>query len=90
MGLCTKLYLVALIRVQNGWNRVVVEKPFGKDLQSSDELSRDLGGLFEEEQLYRIDHYLGTHRLLFDLSIVVTPIIRKGDGAKLNGGALWK
>ncbi|XP_058873437.1 glucose-6-phosphate 1-dehydrogenase-like isoform X1 [Acipenser ruthenus] len=42
-----------------GWNRVIVEKPFGKDLQSSDQLSNHLSSLFKEEQIYRIDHYLG-------------------------------
>jgi glucose-6-phosphate 1-dehydrogenase len=42
-----------------GWNRLVVEKPFGKDLQSSNELGRALAQLFREDQLYRIDHYLG-------------------------------
>ncbi|CAN6238550.1 unnamed protein product [Urochloa humidicola] len=42
-----------------GWTRVIVEKPFGKDLDSAEELSAELGKLFEEEQLYRIDHYLG-------------------------------
>lgn len=38
---------------------MIVEKPFGKDLESSDRLSNHLRGLFTEEQLYRIDHYLG-------------------------------
>lgn len=42
-----------------GWTRVIVEKPFGKDLASSDTLSSELGALFTEDQLYRIDHYLG-------------------------------
>lgn len=42
-----------------GWTRVIVEKPFGKDLDSAEELSTQLGELFEEHQLYRIDHYLG-------------------------------
>uniref|UniRef100_A0A8B9R5T0 Glucose-6-phosphate 1-dehydrogenase n=1 Tax=Astyanax mexicanus TaxID=7994 RepID=A0A8B9R5T0_ASTMX len=42
-----------------GWNRVIVEKPFGRDLQSSEELSAHLSSLFSEEQIYRIDHYLG-------------------------------
>ncbi|KAM8793703.1 glucose-6-phosphate 1-dehydrogenase [Eudromia elegans] len=42
-----------------GWNRVIVEKPFGRDLASSAALSAHLGRLFGEEQLYRIDHYLG-------------------------------
>ncbi|XP_064415298.1 glucose-6-phosphate 1-dehydrogenase isoform X2 [Latimeria chalumnae] len=42
-----------------GWNRVIVEKPFGKDLESSNKLSNHLSSLFKEEQIYRIDHYLG-------------------------------
>lgn len=42
-----------------GWTRIVVEKPFGKDLKSSEELSAQLGELFDEPQIYRIDHYLG-------------------------------
>lgn len=43
----------------NGWIRLVVEKPFGRDLQSSNVMARELGLLFSEEQIYRIDHYLG-------------------------------
>lgn len=45
--------------VCRGWSRVIVEKPFGHDLQSSEELSAHLSALFTEEQIYRIDHYLG-------------------------------
>lgn len=41
------------------WSRVIVEKPFGRDLASSEALSAALGALFREEQVYRIDHYLG-------------------------------
>ncbi len=41
------------------WTRVVVEKPFGEDRRSSDELVRMLAAVFAEDQLYRIDHYLG-------------------------------
>ncbi len=44
---------------EEGWTRVIVEKPFGKDLKTAQELDRMLGNLFEEEQVYRIDHYLG-------------------------------
>ncbi|KAK5863864.1 hypothetical protein PBY51_000859 [Eleginops maclovinus] len=44
---------------KKGWNRVIVEKPFGHDLQSSEELSTHLSSLFTEDQIYRIDHYLG-------------------------------
>ncbi len=45
--------------IDRGWNRVIVEKPFGKDLESSDKLSKHLASLFREEEIYRIDHYLG-------------------------------
>lgn len=41
------------------WSRLIVEKPFGKDLASSEELAKTLGALYPESQLYRIDHYLG-------------------------------
>lgn len=41
------------------FTRVIVEKPFGKDLKSSNELSAHLSKLFLEEEIYRIDHYLG-------------------------------
>ncbi len=44
---------------EEGWTRVVVEKPFGKDLQTAERLDILLGKLFKEEQIYRIDHYLG-------------------------------
>jgi len=39
--------------------RIVVEKPFGHDLNSAHELNKLLKGMFDEEQIYRIDHYLG-------------------------------
>jgi glucose-6-phosphate 1-dehydrogenase len=42
-----------------GWTRVIVEKPFGHDLESARELNRELAAVFHEEQVYRIDHYLG-------------------------------
>ncbi|KAI3854026.1 hypothetical protein MKX03_035396 [Papaver bracteatum] len=42
-----------------GWTRVVIEKPFGKDLDTAEDLSAQLGELFNEKQIYRIDHYLG-------------------------------
>lgn len=43
----------------NGWRRIVVEKPFGHDLQSAQALNDALHHTFEESQIYRIDHYLG-------------------------------
>ncbi len=44
---------------EEGWTRVIVEKPFGKDLATAEALDELLGKLFQEEQIYRIDHYLG-------------------------------
>lgn len=41
------------------FTRVIVEKPFGRDLNSSNELSVHISKLFNEEEIYRIDHYLG-------------------------------
>jgi glucose-6-phosphate 1-dehydrogenase len=42
-----------------GWRKIVVEKPFGHDLQSARELNIQLEEAFDEHQIYRIDHYLG-------------------------------
>ncbi len=42
-----------------GWTRLVIEKPFGRDLQSARELNDLIHKYFEEKQVYRIDHYLG-------------------------------
>mmetsp|Transcript_21329 Transcript_21329/g.36661 ORF Transcript_21329/g.36661 Transcript_21329/m.36661 type:complete len:527 (-) Transcript_21329:244-1824(-) len=44
---------------KRGWNRFILEKPFGHDLASFEELSKSIDGLLKEEQIYRIDHYLG-------------------------------
>jgi glucose-6-phosphate 1-dehydrogenase len=41
------------------WRRVVIEKPFGHDLPSSVELNREITKVLREDQIYRIDHYLG-------------------------------
>uniref|UniRef100_A0A5F8H157 GDH/6PGL endoplasmic bifunctional protein n=1 Tax=Monodelphis domestica TaxID=13616 RepID=A0A5F8H157_MONDO len=41
------------------WLRVVLEKPFGHDRRSAQELSKELGTFFREEEMYRVDHYLG-------------------------------
>jgi glucose-6-phosphate 1-dehydrogenase len=44
---------------EEGFRRVVVEKPFGRDLASAQALNRELHLVLQEEQIYRIDHYLG-------------------------------
>jgi len=41
-----------------GWTRIVIEKPFGRDLQSARSLNRIVRSVFHEKQVYRIDHYL--------------------------------
>ncbi len=43
----------------SSWRRIIVEKPFGRDLKSAKVLNRDLQSIFVEDQIYRIDHYLG-------------------------------
>jgi glucose-6-phosphate 1-dehydrogenase len=42
-----------------GWRRIIIEKPFGHDLTSARELNTRIQAHFQEEQIYRIDHYLG-------------------------------
>jgi len=44
---------------KEGWTRVIIEKPFGRNLQSAIELGRTVDHVFKEDQVYRIDHYLG-------------------------------
>src|SRR5262249_59843744 len=49
-----------LIQETNGaWRRVIIEKPFGRDFDSARALNRDIQSILEEQQIYRIDHYLG-------------------------------
>jgi len=49
-----------LTQAENGtWKRVVIEKPFGQDLASACRLNHDIGQVLKENQIYRIDHYLG-------------------------------
>jgi len=55
-----KLAQAGLTREKDGsWRRVIVEKPFGRDLESARQLNRELRQLLDERQIYRIDHYLG-------------------------------
>jgi glucose-6-phosphate 1-dehydrogenase len=42
-----------------GWTRIVVEKPYGHDLKSAQQLDEEVHKVFTEDQVYRIDHYLG-------------------------------
>ncbi|CAN6574105.1 unnamed protein product [Malus baccata var. baccata] len=53
----------------NGWTRVIVEKPFGRDSESSAELTKCLKQYLAEDQIFRIDHYLGKE-LVENLSVL--------------------
>lgn len=48
---------------EEGWTRILVEKPFGDDLDTARRLDQTLSQLFKEEQIYRIDHYLAKETL---------------------------
>ena len=57
---CEELQKSGLARPQQGrWSRVVIEKPFGHDLASAQELNNTVNSVFPEESVFRIDHYLG-------------------------------
>ena len=48
-----------LNKEENGFRRIIIEKPFGNDLDSSKKLNKVLSAGFNESQIFRIDHYLG-------------------------------
>src|SRR5216110_25091 len=54
-----RLGAAGLNKSRKGWTRIIIEKPFGHDLASARELNRQVAKVFREEQVYRIDHYLG-------------------------------
>ena len=43
----------------SNWTRIIIEKPFGKDLETARNLDKKLAETFEEKQIFRVDHYLG-------------------------------
>lgn len=57
--IATGLHKWGLADEEDGYRRVVIEKPFGMDLDSAKKLNRELQAVLDESQLYRIDHYLG-------------------------------
>ncbi|EIC30882.1 MULTISPECIES: glucose-6-phosphate dehydrogenase [Methylomicrobium] len=54
-----QLSQVNALKQEEGWRRVIIEKPFGYDLESAQVLQSRIGQYLSEEQIYRIDHYLG-------------------------------
>lgn len=61
--------LMELCDEEGSWSRLLVEKPFGKDLETAEILERDLCNRFKEEQIYRIDHYLAKNAIENIISI---------------------
>ncbi|XP_028791494.1 inactive glucose-6-phosphate 1-dehydrogenase 4, chloroplastic [Neltuma alba] len=61
--------LASCAQTQKGWNRVIIEKPFGFDALSSHRLTQSLLSKFQEKQLYRIDHLLGRN-LIENLTVL--------------------
>jgi len=59
MQVVRRLGAAGLHRSPTGWARIIVEKPFGRDLASARALNDHLHATFAEEQIFRIDHYLG-------------------------------
>jgi glucose-6-phosphate 1-dehydrogenase len=55
----TSLGAAGMAAQDGGWRNIIIEKPFGHDLASAQELNKIIHGVFEEKQVYRIDHYLG-------------------------------
>jgi glucose-6-phosphate 1-dehydrogenase len=62
--------------------RILVEKPFGKDLNTAEKLDELFGKLFKEEQIYRIDHYLAKDSIM--------DLVRKHDKTKWNKNFIEK
>ncbi len=54
-----QLGAAGLQKGSSGWRRIIIEKPFGRDLASALELNEEVHKVFKEDQVYRIDHYLG-------------------------------
>jgi glucose-6-phosphate 1-dehydrogenase len=58
-AISTLLHEIGERRSAEGWTRVIIEKPFGHDLESARELNEEIKRHFSENEIFRIDHYLG-------------------------------
>ena len=79
-GICQRL---ARSRLVDATSRVVLEKPLGRDLQSADEINACVESVFSENQIYRIDHYLGKEAVQNLLALrfgnaIFEPLWRRG------------
>ncbi|CAK9151874.1 unnamed protein product [Ilex paraguariensis] len=71
---------------KNGWTRVIVEKPFGRDSESSGELTTCLKQYLTEDQIFRIDHYLGKELVEKNYTRNVQFIFSEDFGIEGRGG----
>ena len=73
---------------EDGWRRVIVEKPFGTSLESAERLNKHLIHIFDEKEIYRIDHYLGKETVQNILVLRFSNVYgeRQGDGGE--GGVI--
>ncbi|KAK3102913.1 hypothetical protein FSP39_014914 [Pinctada imbricata] len=58
-SMAEKLHNCCLLRSGKHWTRIALEKPFGSDTNSAKEMAEGIGTFFKEEEIYRVDHYLG-------------------------------
>jgi glucose-6-phosphate 1-dehydrogenase len=58
-AIATLIQEVGERRRAHGWTRLIIEKPFGHDRESARQLNEEIGKYFEENDIFRIDHYLG-------------------------------
>lgn len=77
---------------ENGWTRVIVEKPFGRDSKTSKELTRDLKQYLTEEQIFRFTflHPSSISLIIGHTSRAVILSILKQNWSSLRGGACWE
>ena len=69
---------ISSLRSSNGWTRVIVEKPFGEDLESAKKLNALVASKFKEEEIYRIDHFMGkvsAHSPTLTITITHAPVL---------------
>ena len=64
-----KLHQNGMVNNRESWQRVMIEKPFGSDLNTATELNNNISKLLDEDKIFRIDHYLGKEMLQNILSL---------------------
>ncbi|PWU87187.1 putative glucose-6-phosphate 1-dehydrogenase [Trypanosoma cruzi] len=85
VGVCRGLSKGAMQKPELGWVRLIVEKPFGRDTETSERLSNQLKPLFNERQVFRIDHYLGKEMVQ---NIIVTRFANRVFSALWNSNSI--